>query len=389
MSVRFAALIISACRWGMIVGLLLHVGGVLAPLATAATFNVTKIADTQDGSCDADCSLREAIRAANASPGADVVALPAGVYTITIAGNVDFNSLQGDLDILDDLEIQGAGVLNTIIDAAGLDRALEIDPLASDIGVTLRDLTIQGGSQSFGGGLFNRGTLLLDNCVVKDNNAENGGGIQNVGTLTLTDSTLSGNAATTTGSLTNGFGGGLHGNSVANLANSTFSGNTATVAGGGISTATGGALSLDHVTLVSNTATSGSALYQFSATTTIHNTLVAGSCNSPSSTVVSQGGNLESPGDSCELVQISDQTVVADAGLAGLANNGGPTNTHALLAGSPALDAGVANCSLLDQRGRVRPVACDTGAFELPEPTEAVFASLVTLVLLRRRWPRM
>lgn len=52
----------------------------------AATFTVTKTADTADGVCDADCSLREAIVAANALTGADTIAVPAGVYTLTIAG---------------------------------------------------------------------------------------------------------------------------------------------------------------------------------------------------------------------------------------------------------------------------------------------------------------
>ena len=66
-------------------------GIVLIPLfsatpAFAATFTVTKIADTNDGVCGADCSLREAIGAANALPGADVITLPAGTYTLSIVG---------------------------------------------------------------------------------------------------------------------------------------------------------------------------------------------------------------------------------------------------------------------------------------------------------------
>src|SRR6186713_823446 len=81
----------------------------------AATFVVTKTADTADGACDADCSLREAITAANAAAGADVITLPAGTYTLTITGtNEDLNA-DGDLDITTPMTINGAGSGSTII----------------------------------------------------------------------------------------------------------------------------------------------------------------------------------------------------------------------------------------------------------------------------------
>ena len=57
-----------------------------APLAEAATFTVTKLADTNDGTCDADCSLRESIIAANADAAADTIVLGAGEYILSIAG---------------------------------------------------------------------------------------------------------------------------------------------------------------------------------------------------------------------------------------------------------------------------------------------------------------
>src|SRR6476646_5626626 len=83
---------------------------------SAATFTVTKTADTNDGACNADCSLREAIIAANATAGLDVITVPAGTYTLTRSG-VDNNAANGDLDVTDPLTINGAGQGSTIIQA--------------------------------------------------------------------------------------------------------------------------------------------------------------------------------------------------------------------------------------------------------------------------------
>ena len=77
--------------------------------AQAATFTVTKTADTNDGFCDADCSLREAIIATNALPGADTITVPAGTYTLSIAGTFEDAAATGDLDITDELTFSGAG----------------------------------------------------------------------------------------------------------------------------------------------------------------------------------------------------------------------------------------------------------------------------------------
>src|SRR5690242_2200973 len=104
--------------------------------AQAASFTVTKTADTNDGVCNADCSLREAISAANLSPGADTITLPAGTYQLTLANaggiNEDGNA-SGDLDINDSLTINGAGSATTIIQAGtttsnGIDKVIGANP---------------------------------------------------------------------------------------------------------------------------------------------------------------------------------------------------------------------------------------------------------------------
>ena len=97
---------------GVLQGLLLLVATVIVStdLTWAATFTVTKTADTNDGICDGDCSLREAIIAANANPGADTIILPAGIYTLTIPGTGEQAAATGDLDITQPVTISGAEI---------------------------------------------------------------------------------------------------------------------------------------------------------------------------------------------------------------------------------------------------------------------------------------
>ena len=92
----------------LLTALTVILGVLLLPISNleADTFPVTKTADTNDGTCDPDCSLREAIRAANANVGADDVPVPAGTYLLTL----------GSLIVLDDLDIAGTGQASTIID---------------------------------------------------------------------------------------------------------------------------------------------------------------------------------------------------------------------------------------------------------------------------------
>src|SRR5436305_5025791 len=88
-----------------------------APVARASTFTVTKTADTADGNCDSDCSLREAIMAANTSPGADTIVVPAGDYRLSITGAGEDVGATGDLDVNDDTTIAGAGARTTAVHA--------------------------------------------------------------------------------------------------------------------------------------------------------------------------------------------------------------------------------------------------------------------------------
>jgi len=160
----------------------------------------------------------------------------------------------------------------------------------------------------------------------------------------------------------------------ASLTNVTFSGNTAGTFGGGIEN--GGNLTLVNATFSNNTAAHGDAINLSVGTTNLRNTLIDGECSVFLPTINSQGGNLESPGDTCFLDAPSDQVGVSgpDLALAALANNGGPTQTHALLPGSVAINGGVTACPFVDQRGWTRIDAmCDVGAFEVDGDPDLIF----------------
>jgi hypothetical protein len=182
--------------------------------------------------------------------------------------------------------------------------------------------------------------------TVSGNTADSGGGIfQSGATLILTNSTVSGNAASQ--------GGGIYsdGSGPVTLTNSTVSGNSAV---------SGSAILLSEVD-------------PFASMTTTA-TLIDGACAQQGEvTWTSSGYNIESPGDTCAFDQGTDEAGVSanDLKLAALANNGGPTQTHALGAGSVAIDVIPANsCEVAeDQRGQPRPetggAMCDVGAFEV------------------------
>ncbi len=160
--------------------------------AYAADFTVTKTADTADGTCDADCSLREAISAANAAAGADTITLPAGTYTLSIAGTGDDVNATGDLDATETVAINGTGSASTIIDGGDIDRVFNTISGTTDL--TLNGVTVQNGDAGLedGGGVLASGALTVNNSTLTSNEADQGAGI--VGSaVTLTNSHVDGN----------------------------------------------------------------------------------------------------------------------------------------------------------------------------------------------------
>ena len=113
-------------NWGP---LILVASMTVVPLASADDFYVNKTADTADGSCDVtDCSLREAIIAANGASDADTIYIPPGTYVISISGAGEDNAATGDLDITSELTILGDPYEPTVVDGGGLDGVSLGDP---------------------------------------------------------------------------------------------------------------------------------------------------------------------------------------------------------------------------------------------------------------------
>ncbi len=233
-----------------IVSLLLVVLSVLAAIAPAPAgatlFAVTTTADGNDGACDADCSLREAVIAANAAEGPDVISVPAGTYFLSGAGGEDA-AATGDLDLTDSVTIEGAGMALTIIDGDRIDRLVDLVPGASDtLTVTLRRLRLQHGKvpagDAQGGGAilweepFSEKNLILtlEFVALVDNDAGDsdggGGGLRvdqedpGAALVNVTHSVVADNT------MSNGDGGGMHlccENLVVNVVDTRITGNTA------------------------------------------------------------------------------------------------------------------------------------------------------------------
>jgi hypothetical protein len=287
--------------------------------------------------------------------------------------------------------------------------------------VTLTNSTVSGNTASpsprysSGGGIHNVGTVILTNSTVSGNTAYSswsyGGGIYNDGTVTLMNSTVSGNTSSSSifasASHSSSHGGGICSlNGTVTLTNSTVSGNTAISsssgswsAGGGIYNDNEGIVTLTNSTVSGNTVAvasiyySGGGIcnYRGRGTITLQSTVISGNmANNHSNEIYNHGPvNVASynvfghsgetggqafsgftPGGSdVNATSNGGAPTTLDAILnTTLASNGGPTLTHALVAGSPAIDLD-ADCSIgltTDQRGMPRPsgVGCDAGAVE-------------------------
>jgi CSLREA domain-containing protein len=350
--------------------------------ALAATITVSATEDETD--FDVDCSLREAIIAANtdaaagacpAGSGADTITVPEGTYTLSINGASEEAASTGDLDVTGATDINGAGARETVVQGgAGFDDRIFDNTATTEIS----GLTITGGnagSTDPGGGVRNTGgDLTLDEVSVSDNTTADGAGgiISDGGALEIIDSTVSGNEAG------GGVGGIIQKSGVLNIKNSTISGNLAAGGGaGGVSVAIYSFMNIRSSTIANNTSSGqgGGIFTSAFSDTTVKNSIV--SANTPANCYTETGSSTTSLGynidraDNCGFAQPTDLPST-DPMLDPLADNGGPTDTHALRVGSQAIDAGDSDQSA-DQRGVTRPqdgdnnasiIEDDIGAFE-------------------------
>jgi CSLREA domain-containing protein len=349
----------------MVLALGVMLGLALPASADGANFVVTRLDDPVPGACVVgDCSLREAVIAANGSGAPDSITMGGGTHDLTQASASSDSPSVNDLDVIAPLTITGAGAATTTIDANGIDRVLDADVTAPGV-VQLIALKITGGSQS---GIENLGgtDLRLTDVAVVGNTGSIGGGIDSNsgGSLTLDRTTVSNNTGSS--------GGGIWVAVDATLTNSTIARNTATSEGGGFYNEFGTS-TLINTTVAGNTApaSQGGGITNFDVTE-LKNTIVYNNTGGNCETFdppTSLGHNLED-GSTCGLTGPGDRQNTNPM-LGPLADNGGQTQTRALLPGSPAIDAGDnAGCPATDQRGVSRPqgVACDIGAYEFVPP---------------------
>lgn len=377
----------------------------------------------------ADCSLREAILTTNRSVEKDLVVLKPGTYVLSMigpeeegppakvgystgiypkgAGGMWTGGWVGDLDISADLVIQGAGSNLTTINADFIDRVFDIHAQVTISGVTIRNGLAD---ERAGGGIHNTSNLTLIDVVIVQNNASAGAGIFNssTGNLFLQNSLVADNHATH-------YGGGVYNapGSQAVIANTTVSGNSALIAGGGFWN--GGSADLRNLTIADNAASTGGGIFNLPRGDGEHprnsvrlaNSILALNIatatdedpdpdrgNDCSGAIASAGHNLVADIIGCNIQGDSTGNLIRKDPKLGLLNSGGDSiSTHALLAGSPAINSGNPTapgthgkaCERFDQRGLYRPQGdrCDMGAFEA-ELADLEVASSRSIEML---WP--
>ncbi len=391
-----------------------------AGLATVR--RVSKLTDSNDGACDADCSLREAIFA-----GSGAIDLPAGNYTLSLSGT---DNLTGDIDVINrNVYLYGSGATTTrIAPAAGfVDRIFDLDPAGTQFGGTflLADVTIAGGTTGASGGCIQlpgngfAGTpneyLVLDNTVVtgctagivggaianpgapmlirqssitNSTSGSGGGGLRygqvgsNVAVQSvILQSTFSGNTANS--NFSNGGGGmEVQGNLV--LLSSTVYGNRARQSGGGVLVTTStGRILIDSSTIANNTANydddgsnglggglrvevASTSAYTLGNSVLANNVIgtatpVAQDCHGITGAIIQGDSSWIQTNATCTFAQTT-HVLNQPANLGVLANNGGVTQTASPLTGSPLIDRtnAAAFCPSADQRGLPRPVDGDS-----------------------------
>jgi predicted outer membrane repeat protein len=315
--------------------------------ATMASFVVTSTADSGPG------SLRQVLADAAAHAGGDTVTFAPG--------------FKGPIRLQSELLLQDSNRIT--IDATGLERGVVVEgegthrlvQISAETVAAFKHMTLTGGAvgggfpEGYGGALYVEGVLTMSGCTLSGNSAYAGGAAFVVAnptsSLTLNRCTVSHNSAD--------FGGGIQSEGLLVIASSTFSLNTAGVVGGAISSPST-TLTLIQTTISSNTAGQGGGI--FGTKITLQNSIVAGNTATRDPNVVG------------EVTGTGVNWTAGDPMLGPLADNGGPTETMALLANSPGLNAAGSSIGSTDQRGLPISGAPDLGAYEA-QPEVVVFVN--------------
>lgn len=386
-----------------------QVNGANSSATVTIARNDTVVINTND---NGEGSLRQAIENANIFAGADSVSFAGTVFTDAASDTIRLES--GQLAITDDVTIQGTGANNLTVNGNNTSRVFNISGTETNVAIDALTITNgNAGAENGGGILVNSGnTLSLTNSNLSNNTAARGGAISSTGTATVTNSTVDSNQSviggggifnsgtitvtdsTLSNNVANANGGALASINTATIINSTISGNQANTSGGGVSNSA--LLVLTNSTIANNTADAdndsagdGGGVFKFGGTVTASNTIIAsnsdlggeapdvfgnitGNANNLIGTIAGASGTIGTGSD----------IVNPNPGLAPLANNGGSTQTQALLANSPAINAGnnafIPAGVTTDQRAegfdRVKFGTVDIGAYEVQQPIVSLTA---------------
>jgi CSLREA domain-containing protein len=360
--------LVAACMAALLAVLLMSHNNPASAQSTTAVPGTTITVNTEEdeSNTDGDCSLREAITAANTNTAVDGCAAGSArerdaiLFSLGQEATIVLGSKLPTITDTSGLTINGGRQAKIVVSGDG---KVQVFSARKDAKLALKNLTVADGfadtngpNSGIGGGIENRGgTLTVTRSTFSGNNAVSlGGGIANIngGTLKVINSTFSGNRSGTAG-------GGVLNDGELKVSYSTFSGNAAEFVGGGINNANDKAATVRLRNTVLANSTNGN----------INNVCAGGQCRG---TITDGGYNISDDSS----FRFTDRTSKTDTDPKldpnGLQNNGGPTETIALLEGSPAINAipeGTNGCGTTiktDQRGVSRPqgTMCDTGAFE-------------------------
>jgi hypothetical protein len=381
----------------------------LADPAAAATLTVTSNSDAGPGSLRAEIGVAGSGDTIIFNPGLGVITLASGALSPLVNLTIDGSSGTGvsivnASDRVFDFTAPGLTAitlrsltLNGTATDSHVGGAVRSDVGTGSFGLTIDNCTLTGSQTFSSGGAFGseaNDSVTITNSTLVNSVANTGGALfLSAGAVTISQSAITGNTAT------QGGGGILQSGGILTLSNVTLANNNTVIAGGGI-LLNAGTLSATNVTVSGNAATGiisiAGGILQQAGTLTLVNSIVAGNAGGGGpSDLTSTGGSLTGTNDLIQaipnVVPPNDLTGViigVNPQLGPLANNGGPTQTEVIGAGSRALDAGdAADCPAVDQRGDPRPAMCSLGAFEpafalTPVPTLSAWAALALAALM-------
>ena len=316
-------------------------------------------------------ALIEAITCANAKAANDVINLTNSTYTLTLQSAFEVGlppivtAATGGT-----LTINGNGATIQRSSAVGIPN-FHLFSVNTGANLTLDRVTLANGYAQVGGAIFSDGMLTITNSTIRNNYALAGGAISQSGgaSTTIMNSLIANNQAESYGGVIDMSSGTLF------IINSTLSGNQTLgsdpgYGGGAIDAYNTPTITIINSTIANNTSPQAarSGIWLENGTLTIANSIAANNNGANNCVItgalIDNGGNLDN-GTTCGFGGLVGQNT--NPLLGPLANNGGPTQTMALLSGSPAINAGDdADCEATDQRGVARPQGshCDIGAYE-------------------------